>query len=598
MYCKTMHVSWVSNFDNRKTLSTFLSEMKYMVVDAGDILDIMAAKSSHVISAAIDFGTTFSGYAFSTLHDFHTSPDKVSSLTWTATSGCLQSLKTSTAVLFTPDKKFSCFGFEAEDKYSELTLGEGGKMVLLLQIQDGALPALDVFSAAIGYMKDHLLQTCNKQGLDLLPHDIQWVLTVPAIWDDSAKLFMRKAAVKAGMLSDKLLLALEPEAAAMYCKHIHVNVSADWDGSKTLSNFRPGTKYMVVDAGGGTVDITVHQVQELGTLREVCAASGGDWGGTMVDKEFERLLRNIFGQRVFRKFQRDHIDDFLEFFRTFEIKKRTLSEKQDTMTFTVPTSLLDMYQSGKMSGDANEFVAARSGQILLKQSKLRVSSQCISSLYESSSSCLVNHLKKMMQDPLAADISSIIMVGGYSECSFLQEKVIQEFPSTRVIVPSEPGLAVLKGAVITGHTPSAMTQRVCRYTYGIRSNSQFIEGVHDEKRKYVNTRGKIKCRDVFKWQVSVGDAIQVGHKGKMLRYGVHDEQSTYMMFSVYISTQQNPLYTDDCKKIGNLRIEMPDTTKGLERGADVQLIFGGSEITVEATDIFTGVKQSANFDFA
>jgi hypothetical protein len=40
-----------------------------------------------------------------------------------------------------------------------------------------------------------------------------------------------------------------------------------------------GTRYMVVDCGGGTVDITVHEmVSEAGNLLELHRASGGPYG--------------------------------------------------------------------------------------------------------------------------------------------------------------------------------------------------------------------------------------------------------------------------------------------------------------------------------
>ena len=40
-----------------------------------------------------------------------------------------------------------------------------------------------------------------------------------------------------------------------------------------------GTRYIVVDCGGGTVDITVHELDnKLGTLKELYKASGGPYG--------------------------------------------------------------------------------------------------------------------------------------------------------------------------------------------------------------------------------------------------------------------------------------------------------------------------------
>ncbi len=40
-----------------------------------------------------------------------------------------------------------------------------------------------------------------------------------------------------------------------------------------------GTRYIVVDCGGGTVDITVHELDnKIGTLKELYKATGGPYG--------------------------------------------------------------------------------------------------------------------------------------------------------------------------------------------------------------------------------------------------------------------------------------------------------------------------------
>ena len=57
--------------------------------------------------------------------------------------------------------------------------------------------ALEVFGESIRYLKDHALRHLGGAYDD---DDIHWVLTVPAIWDDSAKQFMRLAAEKVSTL--------------------------------------------------------------------------------------------------------------------------------------------------------------------------------------------------------------------------------------------------------------------------------------------------------------------------------------------------------------------------------------------------------------
>ena len=58
------------------------------------------------------------------------------------------------------------------------------------------MPAKDVFAHGISYLKKHAVEQMKLQGYDLEEWDIRWVLTVPAIWTEPAKQFMREAAQK------------------------------------------------------------------------------------------------------------------------------------------------------------------------------------------------------------------------------------------------------------------------------------------------------------------------------------------------------------------------------------------------------------------
>ena len=67
------------------------------------------------------------------------------------------------------------------------------------------MSAMDVFSACIKYLKDHLFKKCLQQLPGTSDSDIRWVLTVPAIWNDTSKQFMREAADKVKNNSIKIL---------------------------------------------------------------------------------------------------------------------------------------------------------------------------------------------------------------------------------------------------------------------------------------------------------------------------------------------------------------------------------------------------------
>lgn len=45
---------------------------------------------------------------------------------------------------------------------------------------------------------------------------------------------------------------------------------------------------------GGTVDIIIHKILDDGKIAEVYKASGGAWGGTVIDEEFRKYLSKKF----------------------------------------------------------------------------------------------------------------------------------------------------------------------------------------------------------------------------------------------------------------------------------------------------------------
>lgn len=70
------------------------------------------------------------------------------------------------------------------------------KNSLIKDVKGKEVPALDVFAHVIRYLKNHLLMDLYSKGIPVNNKDIHWVLPVPAMWDNSAKQFMREAADK------------------------------------------------------------------------------------------------------------------------------------------------------------------------------------------------------------------------------------------------------------------------------------------------------------------------------------------------------------------------------------------------------------------
>ena len=127
------------------------------------------------------------------------------------------------------------------------------------------------------------LQNVLGQVFDREEHNILYVLTVPAIWNDAAKTATRAAAIQAGFLQDendsRLLLISEPEVAIKFClKTGFLNPRAD-------------NVVLVVDCGG-TVNLIAYKIREEAPFAiSECTAGSGDFCGSLaVNKNFSNIV--------------------------------------------------------------------------------------------------------------------------------------------------------------------------------------------------------------------------------------------------------------------------------------------------------------------
>jgi hypothetical protein len=75
---------------------------------------------------------------------------------------------------------------------------------LIEDIEGKKMAAMKVFSMSIEYMKSKMMEDAKGTVSGLRDDDISWVLTVPAIWSEPAKQFMREAANRVILYVSKL----------------------------------------------------------------------------------------------------------------------------------------------------------------------------------------------------------------------------------------------------------------------------------------------------------------------------------------------------------------------------------------------------------
>ncbi|VDI16587.1 Hypothetical predicted protein [Mytilus galloprovincialis] len=576
----------------------------------------MAEKDGdYLLVAAIDFGTTYSGYAFSMRDTYKTEPLTIhANQAWNAGGKQLLSLKTPTCLLLNSNKEFDSFGYEAENKYAELVMDDEqddyyffhrfkmslhnqknvkGDMVLE-DITGKPVPAIDVFALSIKALVNHLMDVLETRGTGVQSNEIKWILTVPAIWTDNSKQFMRESAEKAGIHKDNLSISLEPEAASIYCQHLPTEKLSGAESGFTMS--KEGTKYMIVDLGGGTVDITVHEKLAGGGLTEISRATGGDCGGTSIDADFIQLLVKILGAPLIHLMKQEQPDAYLDLIREFETVKRTITpSKQGKVNMAIPYATLDSLCKTHLKEDLSTAINASpyANSISLRGDKMRFDADLFKSLFDKTINNILTLLKEMFTREELESVALLLLVGGFSECALLQAAIKKMFTSRRVIVPEGSGLTVLKGAVLFGHNSEAIYSRKIRFSYGVRCRPIFNPEFNDQQH-FIVVNGVARCESVFDIIIEKDTNVIRGTTvDKNYNSTIGKKTLTFVIFA---SDKKSPMYTDEdgCFKIGKATIEISNSSQS--QNVEVEFMFGNTELSLHAVEKISGNRCQSSFD--
>jgi len=367
-----------------------------------------------------------------------------------------------------------------------------------------------------------------------------------------------------------------------------------------------GTRYMVVDCGGGTVDITVHEIQSSdGTLVEVHRATGGPYGSVGVDREFERLLVDMFGADFVEVFKRNRPAGWVDLIMAFESRKRVADPYHPKpLNVSLPFSFTDYHKRIKnVALDAAIKAYNDKNVRWTTQGMMRLMPEAMEQLFEPTLKNIVDTIEQVFNNPAVTGVKFLFLVGGFAESLMLQHAIRKQFSHlVKILIPYDVSLAILKGAVSYGCDPSIITRRKSRLTYGVAVHSKFIKGQHP-KSKLVVHDGVEWCADIFDSLVLTDQSLSVGETITR-HYSLVDSGSGIQTSNIFIysSESRRVQFTTDAgvKKCGILCLELTEEPSGTPKTArDIQLrmTFGNTEINVAAIDSATGRFIRAAIDF-
>ncbi|KAG0196227.1 hypothetical protein BGX28_010411 [Mortierella sp. GBA30] len=368
------------------------------------------------IVIGIDFGTTFSGCAYAHVKERHPHNQSV----WPMMTGGYT--KAPSVNLYQDNENggnMVAWGWKAlqEEKSSSKSILLGKYKPYLdetfasSQPWKGHIPVLEAISDYLRAFHDYIVRTMQRRMSAYHQGQFRYSLTVPAMWSDESKDTMRRAAIRAGLIGegdipDRLMLVSEPEAAALYCEQMCPHYK-----------FQHGGKFLICDAGGGTVDLISYKVDispEGRTLSEQTKGHGAMCGSIFIDKNFRDLVIQKFrsqGQTLSDEVVSSLVQQFAYYVKpTFE------GDNDLIIRFAHSESLFQIMS--EINGEAIG-INAEDGAMTFKAEEVR------EILFDP----VVEQVLQLIGEQLdkTKDCSAIFLVGGFGSSQYLWNRVSKQF---------------------------------------------------------------------------------------------------------------------------------------------------------------------------
>ncbi|CAB5125189.1 actin-like ATPase domain-containing protein [Rhizophagus irregularis] len=545
------------------------------------------------VVVAIDFGTTYSGFAYAN----KINPEEIETNTrWSGREGlpktntallydanCDQVLRWGELALFQEQRRKKNQDAEQFHIIERFKLHLDNKMK-----QKPQLPIMFDYKKAITdyliKMKGVIEESLERRWPGLSLKQVLFVLSVPAEWLPYTRAVLRECVFRAGFIDEdthsNLEFITEPEAAAIHC--LSVCNEHDLEENDT---------FLVVDCGGGTVDLTVRTLLAGNKLREVTVRSGGLCGSTFVDDEFLKFLGRKVGIKALGAFKEQAYEDLQKLIHRFFCRYVKLpftgyEDEFEPIELDLETncSALIPYISGELKDKLEE-----------EDWIIDIEYDDVKNMFDPAIQTIIRLIDAQLNSVPPNKVKAMFLVGGFSESPYLTRRIKESFEDRvqTIAFPRNPIAAIVKGAVSYGLNMQVIESRIIPWTFGIE-----VKGHFDENNDPIRLRthdGRIWRFDIL---VSKGESLKLNEeRGK--EYKPFQDNQEAIVFKVLYSKIKYPRYPsqNNVEVLGELRILLPDIHLGRNRPIEFSLKFAKEEIKAAARNKITDKIYQTTFKY-
>lgn len=503
---------------------------------------------------AFDVGTTYSGISYSIL-DPGQVPEIKGITRFPAQERSGGDSKIPTIIYYDQEGKVRAVGAEAVSEGVEQIAEEEGwtkaewfKLHMRTQALASSTSAdshllllpngksvVDLFGDFLRYLfscaKNYIRETYPSAGDELwasIEQEIEYVLTHPNGWEGAQQEQMRKAAIIAGLVPDtdighsRIRFVTEGEASLHFC------IQSDF-ATQALKN---GDGVVIVDAGGGTVDLSAYSQVSPSTetsFIEIAPPECHFQGSIFVTRRARAFINNLLCNTKFG----DDVDNVTKSFdKTTKLTFRNINDPQ-------------FIKFGSVR-DKDPTLNIRSGQ-------LKLLGEDVATFFDPSVACIV---KAVLQQCKSATIpvSSVFLVGGFAASDWLYNQLknsLEPFGLHFSRPDSHVNKAVADGAV-SFYLDHFVSARISKMAYGINCSVPFDPTNKEHQNRlssvFTSLTGEKKLSGVF--SVILQKGVQVSETTEFRRSYFRPANSRSQLTSLstslkcYQGASENPKWLD------------------------------------------------------
>ena len=396
---------------------------------------------------------------------------------------------------------------------------------------------------------------------------------------------------------------MEPEAAAIFCEKEILAVK---------KGYIDKTDYLIVDCGGGTVDIAAHRLSKEDddniSIEELAPPRGGASGGFSVNHLFEKMLWKLFAitdQEQIDEIKTTYAREWTKLVaKEFEEAKHSFeaNETHQEFSITMPEKLCRAIESITKMTMTNLTTSYTEYNVTWdeEENALVLDYFTMSRLFQPVVSEIIAWIEQSLRRPECHNIQTVLLVGGFADSSYLFEEVKDAFVSRDITVlkSSLPLLSVLKGAVMFAQKRDVIKSRRMSQTIGIKISQRYDKSIHDLS-EVEEVEGQMLCRKIFHPFIRVNDNVKAG---STISHTLRPASviSATCKVDVYASHSSDVKYVTDrgCYKLGEVIIDNPNLGNPNSYSfISVVMDFSGTDIKVLAYSQNTQKELNLSLNF-